>query len=222
MASKLEGRAVLFLATDGVEQVELTEPWNALREAGATVTLAAPERRAIQAMNHLDKGDTFPADCALAEVDVANFDALVLPGGVANPDALRMEPRAVALLREFLEADKPVAAICHAPWLLVEADAVRGRTITSWPSLQTDIRNAGGSWVDRPVQVDQKLITSRKPDDLAAFCARIVRDFATAIVEDRIDSTVEQSFPASDPPPGPIAIGHERTRPQSDAEPRAP
>jgi protease I len=221
MASTLEGRAVLFLATDGVEEVELSEPWAALRQAGATLTLAAPEDRPIQAMRHLDKGQTFPADCAIAEVDVANFDALVLPGGVASPDALRMDARAVSIVREFVEADKPVGAICHAPWLLVEADAVRGRTLTSWPSLRTDIANAGGSWVDRPVQVDQKLITSRKPEDLPAFCARIVRDFATAIVEDRIDTVVEQSFPASDPPPGPIAIGHERTRPRPSAEPRA-
>lgn len=222
MASRLEGRAVLFLATDGVERAELTEPWEALRQAGATVTLAAPDHRAIQMMDGLDKAGTFATDCPIAEVDESNFDALVVPGGVANPDALRMDAKAVALVRAFLESDKPVAAICHGPWLLVEADAVRGRTLTSWPSLQTDIRNAGGSWVDRPVAVDQKLITSRKPEDLPAFCARIVRDFSTAIVEDRLDKVVEQSFPASDPPPGPIAIGHERLSPRPNAEPRAP
>lgn len=207
MASKLESRAVLFIATDGVEQVELTEPWKALKEAGAELTLAAPKAGRIQAVRKMEKGDTFPVDRTLADVNAADFDALVLPGGIANPDKLRMDKRAVAIVREFLEADKPIAAICHAPWLLVEADAVRGRTLTSWPSLQTDIRNAGGTWVDKQVQVDQKLITSRKPDDLPAFCMRIVSDFASSMREDRIDSVVEQSFPASDPPPGPAAIG---------------
>jgi protease I len=213
--SKLEKRSVLFIATDGVEQVELTEPWAALERAGATVTLAAPEAGQIQAMNHDEKGDLFPVDRTLADVSAADFDALVLPGGVANPDKLRMDKRAVGLVRDFLEADKPVAAICHAPWLLVEADAVRGRTLTSWPSLQTDIRNAGGTWVDKQVQVDQKLITSRKPDDLPAFCARIVADFAASIREDRIDVALEQSFPASDPPPGPVSLGHARYDPEA-------
>ena len=217
MASKLEKRSVLFIATNGVEQVELTEPWAALEAAGAVLTLAAPEAGEIQAMNHDEKGDRFPVGKTLAEVSAANFDALVIPGGVANPDALRMDKRAVALVRDFLEADKPVAAICHGPWLLVEADGVRGRTLTSWPSLQTDIRNAGGTWVDKQVQVDQKLITSRKPEDLPAFCARIVADFATSIREGKLDDMVEQSFPASDPPSGPIAIGHT----QGDSEARA-
>src|SRR5687767_5568322 len=220
MASNLEKRSVLFLATDGVEQVELTEPWAALEQAGATITLAAPKAGRIQAMNHDDKGDTFEVDRTLADVSAADFDALVLPGGVANPDRLRIEKQAVALVKEFLEADKPVAAICHAAWLLVEADAVKGRTLTSWPSLQTDIRNAGGTWVDKQVSVDQKLITSRKPEDLPAFCARIVADFASSIREDRIDSLVEQTFPASDPPPGPAAIGHTRAG-GGDAEARA-
>jgi protease I len=150
-------------------------------------------------------------------VNVADFNALVLPGGVASPDRLRMDQRAVAIVKEFLEADKPVAAICHGPWLLVEADAVKGRTLTSWPSLKTDIRNAGGTWVDKQVQVDQKLITSRKPDDLPMFCARIVADFAAAIREDKIDVALEQSFPASDPPPGPVSVGHVR----GDSEARA-
>jgi protease I len=205
----MDRKKVLFLATHGVERVELTEPWRALEAAGAALTLTAPEAGAIQTFDHLDKAQSFPVDRVLADVHASDYDALVLPGGVANPDALRMDPAAVALVREFLEADKPIAAICHAPWLLVEADAVRGRTLTSWPSLQTDIRNAGGSWVDKAVQVDQKLITSRKPADLPAFCSRIVQDFAVGIAEDRIDSAVEQSFPASDPPPGPIAIGHD-------------
>jgi protease I len=215
MASKLDKRSVLFIATDGVEQVELTEPWTALEQAGATLTLAAPKPGRIQAMNHHEKGDTFEVNRTLADVSATDFDALVLPGGVANPDRLRMDRRAVALVKEFLEADKPVAAICHAPWLLVEADAVKGRTLTSWPSLQTDIRNAGGTWVDKQVVVDQKLITSRKPDDLPAFCARIVADFATSIREDRIDVALEQSFPASDPPPGPVSVGHTRAAPEA-------
>ena len=217
MASKLEKRSVLFVATDGVEQVELTEPWAALERAGATLTLAAPKSGRIQAMQHDEKGDTFAVDRTLADVSAADFDALVLPGGVANPDRLRMDKQAVALVKAFLEADKPVAAICHAPWLLVEADAVKGRTLTSWPSLQTDIRNAGGTWVDKQVVVDQKLITSRKPDDLPAFCTRIVADFASSIREDRIDVALEQSFPASDPPPGPVSVGH--THGPSEARP---
>jgi protease I len=187
--------------------VELTEPWAALERAGATLTLAAPKAGRIQAMNHDEKGDTFEVNRTLADVNAADFDALVLPGGVANPDRLRMDEQAVALVREFLEADKPVAAICHAPWMLIEADAVKGRTLTSWPSLRTDVRNAGGTWVDKQVVVDQKLITSRKPDDLPAFCARIVADFAASIREDRIDVMLEQTFPASDPAPGPVSVG---------------
>ena len=210
MALKLEGRSVLFIATDGVEQVELTQPWEALERAGAKVTLAAPSAGEIQGVQGMEKGETFQVDRVLSDVSVADFDALVIPGGVANPDKLRTDKRAVALVREFIEADKPVAAICHGPWLLVEADAVRGRTLTSWASLQTDIRNAGGTWVDKQVQVDQRLITSRKPDDLPAFCSRIVTDFATSIREDGIDALVEQTFPASDPPPGPAAIGNAR------------
>ena len=221
MASKLEGRSILFIATDGVEQVELTQPWEALQQAGAKLTLAAPEAGEIQGVNGMEKGDTFTADKSLADVSAVDFEALVIPGGVANPDALRMDARAVELVRAFIEADKPVAAICHGPWLLVEADAVRGRTLTSWPSLRTDIRNAGGTWVDKQVQVDQKLITSRKPEDLPAFCSRIIADFAGSIREDRIDSLVEQSFPASDPPPGPAAIGHARSVGGADAEARA-
>jgi protease I len=217
MALKLEKRSVLFIATDGVEQVELTEPWTALERAGAKLTLAGPKAGTIQAMNHDDKGGTFAVDKVLADVNASDYDALVIPGGVASPDRLRMDESAVALVKDFLESDKPVAAICHGPWLLVEANGVRGRTLTSWPSLQTDIRNAGGTWVDKQVQVDQKLITSRNPDDLPAFCARIVTDFAASIREDRIDSTIEQTFPASDPPPGPVSVGH--TRAESEARP---
>jgi len=207
MPNQLKGRKVAFLATDGVEQVELTAPWNALKEAGADVVLVSDKPGEIQAMNHDAKGEKFQVDVEVAKVTARDFDALVLPGGVANPDRLRTNKDAVSFVRQFMELDKPVAAICHGPWLLVEADAVRGRTITSWPSLETDVRNAGGAWVDKQVQVDQKLLTSRKPDDLPAFCAKLVEMLADAIDERRLDKMVEQSFPASDPLPGPIALG---------------
>ena len=207
MPDQLKGRKVAFLATDGVEEVEFTAPWNALSQAGAEVRLLSDKSGQIQAMNHNEKGKTFPVDAEVAGASARDFDALVLPGGVANPDKLRQNREAVRFVREFMEADKPVAAICHAPWLLVEADAVRGRTLTSWPSLETDIKNAGGAWVDKQVQLDQKLLTSRKPDDLPAFCAQLVSLLANAINERRLDKMVEQSFPASDPLPGPISIG---------------
>jgi protease I len=207
MSAQLRGRKVAFLATDGVEQVELTAPWNALKEAGADVTLLSDKAGEIQAVNHGDKGDRFPVDGEVSKSSVRDFDALVLPGGVANPDKLRTNADAVRLVRDFMQADKPVASICHGPWLLVEADALRGRTITSWPSLATDVKNAGGAWVDKQVQLDQKLLTSRKPDDLPAFCAKLVDLLTDAIDERRLDKMVEQSFPASDPLPGPIALG---------------
>jgi protease I len=207
MANQLNGRKVAFLATDGVEQVEFTAPWNALKQAGADVALLSDKPGEIQSMNHHEKGDTFPVDSLVSGASARDFDALVLPGGVASPDKLRTNKDAVSFVRQFMEADKPVAAICHGPWLLVEADAVRGRTITSWPSLQTDVKNAGGAWVDKQVQLDQKLLTSRKPDDLPAFCAQLVGLLTTAIDERRLDKMVEQSFPASDPLPGPIAPG---------------
>jgi protease I len=206
MAQGLEGHRVAILATDGVEQVELVEPRKALDAAGATTQLVSLKPGQIQAFNHLDKGDRFDVDASLDEAQASQFDALFIPGGVANPDAMRMDPRAVQFVREFMVNDKPVAAICHAAWLLVEADAVAGRTLTSWPSLQTDIRNAKGDWVDREVVVDEKLVTSRKPEDLPAFNAAIVREFATRLEEAQVDRTSEQSFPASDPPPGPAAI----------------
>jgi protease I len=202
----LKGRRVAILATDGVEQVELEEPWRALERAGADVRLVAPKAGKIQAFKHHDKGDTFDAAASLDDVSAADFDALVLPGGVINPDQLRMNRKAVNFVRDFIERDKPVAAICHGPWLLVEADAVRGRTLTSWPSLQTDIRNAGGSWVDQAVVVDQKLITSRKPDDLPHFTKKILVEFANRLDEEKVDALSEMSFPASDPPPGPGAV----------------
>jgi protease I len=208
MEQGLLGRRVAILATDGVEQVELEEPRKALEAAGAVTHLIAPQEGSIQAMNHDEQGARIPVDRLLADVHANEYDALLLPGGVANPDKLRTDQRAVHFVREFMLADKPVAAICHALWMLVEANAVAGRTLTSWPSLQTDIRNAGGNWVDETVQVDDRLVTSRKPDDLPEFCATIVREFATAIAVDaRLELVGEQSFPASDPPPGPSAIG---------------
>ena len=179
MADELQGKKVAFLvANEGVEQVELTEPLSAVRDAGAEVHLIAPEKGEIQAFDHLDKADTFDADRGIDEVDAGDYDGLVLPGGVANPDQLRTEEAAVSFTRAFFEQGKPVAAICHAPWTLVEADVVRDRTLTSWPSLQTDIRNAGGNWVDEEVHVDEGLVTSRKPDDLEAFCAKTVEEIA--------------------------------------------
>jgi protease I len=203
----LKGRKVAIIATDGVEQVELVQPREALNGAGATTHLISLATGEIQAFNHLDKGDRFPVDRTLDEASPADYDALFLPGGVANPDALRMNQKAVDFVRFFIEHDRPVGAICHAPWLLVEAGVLRGRTITSWPSLKTDIENAGGTWVDKPVQVDQKLITSRKPEDLKQFSARLITDFGNRIDETRVDNMVEQTFPASDPLPGPSAIG---------------
>jgi len=170
MAHDISGKTVAFLvANEGIEQVELTEPWQAVEEAGGTPRLLAPEAGKAQAFNHLDKADTFPVDTAVADADVATYDALVLPGGVANPDALRTDEDAVSFVKSFMETGKPVAAICHAPWTLVEAGVLRGKRLTSWPSLQTDVRNAGGEWVDEEVVVDDNLITSRKPDDLPAF-----------------------------------------------------
>jgi protease I len=190
-----------------VEQAELLEPKAALDEAGAKTEVISLEGGSIQGMNHDEKGDEIPVDRVLADVSAADYDALLLPGGVANPDRLRTDKRAVNFVRDFFERDKPVAAICHGPWLLVEAGVLEGRTITSWPSLRTDIENAGGTWVDKAVQVDQRLVTSRKPDDIPQFNARVLQTFATGMNERQVDETVEQSFPASDPPPGPISAG---------------
>jgi protease I len=178
MADELKGKKIAFLAADMVEQVELTEPWAALEQAGAELELISIKDGEIQGFNHYDKADTFKVDKTVEEVSASDYDALVLPGGVGNPDNLRQDENAVQFAREFFEQGKPVGAICHAPWTLVEAGVVRGRTLTSFPSLQTDIRNAGGNWVDEEVHVDQGLVTSRKPDDIPAFNKKLIEEFA--------------------------------------------
>jgi deglycase len=175
---KLDGKKVAIVAAEGVEQVELTEPKKAVEDEGAQTTLVSVEAGEFQGFNHLDKADTFTAEKAASEVSVDDFDALLLPGGVANPDFLRTDEATVSLIRDFVDAGKPVGVICHGPWTLVEAGVLKGRRITSWPSLQTDIRNAGGEWVDEEVVVDDTLVSSRKPDDLPAFCAKVVETLA--------------------------------------------
>ena len=176
MADKLAGKRVAFLATKGVEQVELTEPWSAIEGEGGKPELVSPEEGEIQAHDHLENADTFQVDRTVAQASADDYDALVLPGGVANPDFLRADEDAVRFVRAFFEAGKPVSAICHGAWMLVEADVVRGRKLTSYPSIKTDIRNAGGEWVDEEVVVDAGLTTSRKPDDLPAFCEKTIEE----------------------------------------------
>jgi protease I len=184
MSERLQGKKIAFLtANEGVEQVELVEPLEAVRGAGAEAELLAPEAGEIQAFNHLDKADSFPVDRPVAEADAGDYDGLVLPGGVANPDQLRTKPEALEFVRGFFEAGKPVGVICHGPWTLIDAGVVKGRTLTSWPSLKTDLRNAGAEWVDEEVHVDQGLVSSRKPDDLEAFKAKIVEEFAEGVHE---------------------------------------
>jgi protease I len=174
----LEGMKVAVLATDGFEQVELEQPVAALREAGAEVEVVSPKGGQIQGFNHFDKGGMTRVDRELSGANPDDYDAIVLPGGVINPDQLRLEPRAIDFIRSFVEADKPIAAICHGPWTLINAGAVEGRRMTSWPSLEVDLRNAGAEWVDEQVVVDNGMVTSRKPDDLPAFCAKMIEEFA--------------------------------------------
>lgn len=178
MAQSLSGKTVAVLATDGVEQVELTEPVKALKQAGATVHVVSPKGKPIQGWNHHDKADSIPSDLSLDQADAGAYDALVLPGGVMNPDELRQSDKAVQFVRSFAQSKKPIAAICHGPWTLIEADAVRGRRMTSWPSLKTDLKNAGADWVDESVVTDNGLVTSRKPDDLPDFCRKMVEEIA--------------------------------------------
>jgi protease I len=217
MAIELTGQKIAILATNGVEQIELTEPRRALEQAGAEVHLVSLEPGEIQALNQLREGDKLAVDRTVYEISASEYDALVLPGGVASPDALRLDGTAVQLVRSFFAARKPIAAICHGPWMLIEADVVRHRTLTSWPSLRTDISNAGGCWVDEDVHRDERLITSRKPEDLPAFCAKMLEVFGEATEQatsrtaahddagaEGRDAAVEvsaaDSFPASDPP----------------------
>jgi protease I len=183
--ANLNGKRIAFLATDGVEQVELTDPWEAIEKAGAEPELLSIKDGEIQGMNHMDKGDTFQVDKLVSSADPGDYDGLVLPGGVANPDFLRVDENAVRFVRQFFEQGKPVAAICHGPWTLVEAGVVQGRTLTSWPSLKTDIENAGGTWVDEEVHVDRGLVTSRKPDDLPAFNRKAIEEFGEGIHEEQ-------------------------------------
>ena len=178
MSNKLENRTVAILATDGVEQVELTEPRKAVEEAGATVRLLSIKEGEIQGMNHDKPGDKLKVDGLVADASVEEYDALILPGGVQNPDTLRMDEKAVAFVRDFARSGKPIGVICHGPWVMIEADVVRGRRMTSWPSVRTDLRNAGAEVVDEEVVTDKGLVSSRKPDDLPAFCRKIVEEFA--------------------------------------------
>jgi protease I len=183
MANELQGKRIAFLATDMFEQVELTEPWKAVEQAGGTPELVSLRDGEIQGFDHYDKADTFQVDRTVEEASAADYDGLVIPGGVGNPDTMRMDENAVRFVQEFHASGKPIAAICHAPWMLVEAGLVRGRTLTSYPSLATDIHNAGGNRVDREVVVEDGITTSRDPDDLPAFCAAIVEQFAAGARE---------------------------------------
>jgi protease I len=189
MADKLQGKRIAFLATDMVEQVELTEPWQAVKDEGAETELVSLEEGEIQGFNHYDKADTFTVDRTVEEASADDYDGLVIPGGVGNPDTMRADENAVEFVRQFFEQGKPVGVICHGPWMLVEAGVVRGRKVTSWPSLQTDIKNAGGNWVDEEVVVDKGLVTSRKPADLPAFNKKIVEEFCEGRHEEQAQKT---------------------------------
>ena len=177
MDQNLDGKKVAILVADGFEQVEMTKPRAALDEAGATTTIVSPKQGEIQGMHHADKGDKFDVDLALDDAHPEEFDALLIPGGLMNPDQLRSTPKALEFTRHFFKTGKPVAAICHGPWVLIDAGVVRGRTLTSWPAIQTDVKNAGGKWVDQEVVVDNGLVTSRKPDDIPAFNRKMIEEF---------------------------------------------
>ena len=191
MANELKGKRIAFLAADGVEQVELTEPWRAVEQAGGEPELISLESGKIQGFDHHDKDQTFKVDGTVKDADPTDYDGLVLPGGVINPDILRTDAKAVGFVRTFFEQGKPVGAICHGIWTLVEAGVVRGRTLTSWPSLKTDVENAGGTWVDEELHVDRGLFTSRKPDDLPAFCGKLVEEFGEGVHEEQREATRE-------------------------------
>ena len=191
MADQLKGKKIAFVAADMVEQAELTGPWDALKKAGAELELVSIKDGEIQGFNHYDKADKFKVDRTVEEASASDYDALVLPGGVGNPDSLRMDENAVRFVHEFFEQGKPVGAICHAPWLLIEAGVVRDRTVTSWPSLTTDLRNAGANHVDQEVVVDNGLVTSRKPDDIPAFNKKLIEEFAEGRHEQQRAATVK-------------------------------
>jgi protease I len=191
MANELQGKKIAFLATEGVEQIELVEPWKAVEQAGGEPELLSIQPGKIQGFVHLDKGEEFPVDKHVSQGDPDDYDGLVLPGGVANADFLRMDEDAVRFVKNFFETGKPVGVICHGAWTLVEAGVLKGRKLTSWPSLQTDIRNAGGDWVDEEVVVDAGLVSSRKPDDLPAFCAKIVEEFGEGVHEEQAEKTAQ-------------------------------
>jgi protease I len=178
MANELQGKKIAFIATEGVEEVELTEPWKAVEEAGGQPELISIEDGEVQAWEHFDKGGSFKVDKTIEEAQPSDYDGLVLPGGVANPDQLRTDENVVSFILDFAASGKPIGVICHGPWTLIEAGVLEGRKVTSWPSLQTDLRNAGANWVDEEVVVDQGLVSSRNPDDLPAFNAKIVEEFA--------------------------------------------
>jgi protease I len=193
MANELEGKRIAFLFTEGAEQAEVTEPLKAVRDAGADVDVISLEQGEVEMWKHFDKGDKVEADHAASDADASNYDGLVLPGGVANPDQLRTDEDAVSFVRAFFEQDKPVGVICHGPWTLIDAGVVKGRTLTSWPSVKTDLQNAGAEWVDEEVHVDNGLVSSRKPDDLPAFCAKIVEEFAEGKHEQHVPSAAAAS-----------------------------